>query len=71
MPTSWRTAEVQCPFYKHDQNAKIKCEGVVPRTSAMMCFWSVGEKDQYMDRYCIGHYQACELYRTIMKKYEE
>ena len=71
MPSSWKSADVRCPFYKHDANAKVRCEGIIHRTSVMLCFWSVDEKNVYMDEFCIQDYTNCELFKTIMKKYDE
>lgn len=68
----WLRVEVGCPFYKHDDSARIiTCEGLVPDTDTKLRFARREQRRAHMQTFCCGRYICCELYRALMNNYEE
>lgn len=50
---------VQCPYYKHEQQSVIYCEGVEDNSSIHMAFASKTQKKEYEKRFCQNCWQDC------------
>lgn len=69
---SWDRVHVGCPFYKHDDSARvITCEGLIPDTDVKNRFENSAKRKAYMRGYCCKDYICCELYRALMGNYDE
>ena len=71
MANSYRSADVQCPFYIRDENRRIVCEGFVPRANAG--FWFETNKAQldHMETFCMSKWQSCPYADTVNRRYED
>lgn len=74
MPSgSYKQVYVQCPFYKHDDGKKrITCEGLIGEGSSLALIYH--RKDDYemqITEYCCNRYICCEIYRMLMKNYDD
>ena len=69
---SWKQADVECPFYKHDDGkGRITCEGIVDRSSTILSFVIKGDYLRQMEVFCCQYYENCEVYQMLMEKYKE
>lgn len=69
---SFKQADVQCPFYKHDDGwRRITCEGLVDKSSISLGYMKKSDYDNQFEVFCCQHYKKCEIYRMLMEKYEE
>lgn len=71
MASTYKDADVQCPFYKEQTGRTISCEGVTDDSIIKQYYWSPKSKDIQMDVFCKKNYKNCEVYRMLEKKYEE
>lgn len=72
MATSWRSADVVCPFYLEDQGLKITCEGFTDGSTISQQFRKRDDYKRQMDLFCCGRCEYCELYRMLAaEKYGE
>ena len=73
MATTWRQADVLCPFYREDRDRRcISCEGVVEASRLTMTFGRKADFDIQMNTFCCDRYHYCVIYRMLMEnKYEE
>ena len=72
MPSgSYKQADVQCPFYKHDDGRnRITCEGLVDNSSLVLTYLRKRDLQAQMDIFCCDHYLKCEVNRMLMEKYQ-
>lgn len=70
---SWDRVHVECPFYKHDDCARvITCEGLVPDSDTKLRFRNREQLKKHMRQFCCCRsYITCELYRALMQNYDE
>lgn len=67
----WRS-QVECPFYKRDDQNNIYCEGIVENSTNITRFRFKKDRNQQMRIFCCDRYINCEIYRMLMDaKYEE
>lgn len=73
MPSgSYKQVNVQCPFYKFDDGKRrITCEGLVEDSSVALIYRKKRDFTAQVDVFCCKHYERCEIYQALMKKYEE
>ena len=73
MPSgSYRQADVRCPFYKFDDGKRrITCEGIIEDSSLALIFHNKFDYEKQITVFCCDYYKYCEVYRMLMKKYEE
>jgi len=72
MPSgSFKQVDVQCPFYKNDGGKRITCEGLVDKSNISLGFLNWSDYEIHMRTFCCKHYKNCEIYRTLMRKYED
>lgn len=67
------TAAAVCPFYKSDNDAdkSISCESVYGKYIATR-FKSREDKYVHANKYCMTpNCKRCEIYRMVMRKYED
>lgn len=70
MATSWNAAEVRCPFYVDSSSRSIRCEGVCPDSWTTLTFTGAQVRLRQMERFCMGDFCGCGLYRELERKYE-
>lgn len=69
---SYKAVDVGCPFFKRDDGShRITCEGLVDKSSITLFFQKKSGFETQMNVFCCKHYQNCEIYEIVMKKYEE
>lgn len=69
---SYRAVDVRCPFFKHDDGGhRIVCEGLVDRASISLSYERKRDYEIQIGTFCCEHYDKCEVYGILMKKYEE
>ena len=66
-----QSKSVLCPFYSCEEDVKLHCEGVEPRTSIHLTFRSPAELAEYRKRKCEATYKECRLAKMLYAKYEE
>lgn len=71
MATSFASMRVKCPFYKGDKGVKLVCEGIDLKCNIHHQYEKKENKDRRMQKYCAGDYSKCELYKILIKKYEQ
>ena len=72
MSTSWRSADVKCPFYKSDDGKQnIFCEGLIPNSSVVVRYRRKEDYLRQIDSVCCRNYESCRVNRMLMGKYEE
>lgn len=72
MPSGYKKADVQCPFYKYDDGKRrITCEGVIDDSSLALIYHNKADYETQINVFCCGQYQRCEVCRLLMEKYEE
>lgn len=73
MPSgSYIQAYVRCPFYRSDNGAdRIICEGLVPGSQLQSYFKRNRDYRLQTEIFCCRHYDHCEIYAALLKKYEE
>ena len=72
MPSGYKKADVQCPFYKYDDGKRrIICEGIIKDSSMIFNFHKKKDYEIQFDVFCCGHFKNCEWQAVLMKKYDE
>lgn len=70
MGTTYRSADVKCPFYKTDIGKNIVCEGFKAGCDTEHKFRRKDTKDKHMKSFCENEYCKCSMYKLLLKKYE-
>ena len=71
MPTSWREAEVVCPFYRADRTRSIICSGFTDDSRVTIAFETAAGKNQQMDIFCCTeNCTKCEMYSAAAERFE-
>lgn len=71
MATTWKSVDVQCPFYRTDDCAgSIRCEGPQDASFVQTSFTQTQDWLTYMDRYCCADYRSCPMHQMILDEYE-
>lgn len=72
MPSGYKKADVQCPFYKYDDGKRrITCEGITEDSSLALIYHNKRDYETQITVFCCEHYKKCELYGLLTDKYEE
>lgn len=73
MPSgSYKQVYVQCPFYQHDDGKmRITCEGIIDDSSLSLIYRHKSDYEIQVMEFCCKQYHMCEIYRLLIKKYEE
>lgn len=72
MSSSYAQVDVLCPFYLRDNGRDIiECEGIIEGSKIKNYFWKKGDYGAQIRAFCCAEYKNCEIYKTLMKKYEE
>lgn len=71
MGTSYESAQVRCPFYRYDDKRRVACEGTEPESNLYLQFDRKEEKEKKMSEHCKDDFEACEIYKAILAKYQE
>lgn len=63
---------IRCPFYKRDneQNCTLTCEGHAGCVNVQSSFRNKKQLRLFASVYCQSDYEACDIYKMAMKKYE-
>ncbi len=71
MSTSWRAADVRCPFYVSDKEHKITCENILKKADSITHnFLNAAEQQRHMKRCCCDSFRKCIYYRVLSERYE-
>lgn len=69
---SYKAVDVACPFFKRDDGShRITCEGLVDESSIKLFFQKKSGFETQMNVFCCKHYQNCEIYEIVIRKYED
>lgn len=72
MPSGYKKADVQCPFYKYDDGKRrITCEGIIADSSLALIYHNKKDYETQITAFCCERYKKCEVYRLLMDKYDE
>ena len=72
MPSGYKKADVQCPFYKYDDGKRrITCEGIIDDSSLALIFHNKQDYEMQIETFCCEHHKKCEVYRLLIDKYDE
>ncbi len=63
--------DAKCPFFAYHMKESITCESLIPDTKAKIVFGKPNEKKLHYNLFCCFKYENCEMYRAIMKTYDE
>jgi len=69
--TTYDDVHALCPFFQSSDKNRIICEGIVKGSRTALEFTKQGERSRHRTLYCDCRYQQCEVYKALMKKYEE
>lgn len=65
-------ASIRCPFFKHESELSILCEGFTKDSSLLTKFPSEKKKIAYINKYCIRCTGGdCYLARSQFERYED
>lgn len=64
---------VKCPFYRSNDNNRIKCEGLSEGNAIHLVFQDPTDKGAYMRERCYSIVQCrrCEIHKVLNGKWEE
>lgn len=73
MPSgSYTQVYVTCPFYISDNGKnRIICEGLTPGSQLQSFYRKRKDYKLQIEIFCCEHYEKCEIYEALNKKYEE
>ena len=72
MPSGFKKADVQCPFYKYDDGKRrITCEGIIDDSSLALIYHNKRDYETQFEVFCCKNYKKCEIYAVLMQKYDE
>lgn len=71
MTTMYDYVRVKCPFFLSAYTKKICCEGIVNGCVTSNEFKKENLKNQHRIVFCDEAYEECELYKTLVRKYEK
>ena len=64
----YENPNVACPFYKSEDNRKIKCEGISSITTLHLVFNPCSEKKGFRQNTCEGDYHKCPIARLHFRR---
>jgi hypothetical protein len=67
----FRSARITCPFFRGHTPTEIGCEGITDETLLKLIFPDRAVRDTHEDIFCMKHFEKCELYEAINKKYDD
>lgn len=63
---------VKCPFYISDNGKnRIICEGLIPGSQDHSVFRKTDDYRLQIEVWCCDHFEKCEKFAALNKKYEE
>lgn len=69
---TWESVNVQCPFYRGNDDVSIRCEGFTGGETVTRRFPGAKPRKTCMERKCCGRYWDCPVYRLVNReKYGE
>ena len=71
MPRTYNEGNVVCPFFNASTKLTISCEGITEDCVTKIMFTSPDKLDFHRKLFCDYMYKNCEIYRMLVKKYEE
>lgn len=71
MATNYNDVKAFCPFFKHNTEKRIVCEGITEDCNTALEFLTRETKQLHRGAFCdTMKYGNCEVYRMLEKKYE-
>lgn len=71
MPKPNNDELVKCPFYISMDSTSITCEGITDDCVCKLIFKGKESKNQQRKIFCSEHYENCEIYQMLWRKYED
>ena len=62
---------IRCPLYINIGLKSITCEGITDVCVNKILFNTPQQRDMHCKMFCEKKYENCEIYRMLVKKYEE
>ena len=59
------SAEVKCPYYRHEDSQVIYCEGVQDGSVIHLAFANKSDSKSYKRDYCRKNYAACRICKML------
>jgi hypothetical protein len=59
-----------CPYYKDEEQQKIRCEGPEEGTALHLTFAGKEQMRTYRGKYCEGKWKTCMFARALNEKYD-
>jgi hypothetical protein len=69
--SNYEDANVICPFYKASDARRISCEGFVDGSTLIQSYPSKEKRDLQKHTFCDCKYKSCEVYKMLIRKYED
>lgn len=61
---------VLCPFFRKNEEYRVKCEGTENENNIHLVFGSKAKKKTFFENVCCCNYKRCRIYKMLMQKYE-
>ncbi len=71
MPRNYDDILAKCPFFYENSRKSVICEGITDDSILCLKFLSENGRDKQRRIFCDKNYEKCEIFRMLMKKYEE
>lgn len=68
MGRHYNDTNIQCPFYKQEDEKMIYCEGVTDETAIHLAF--TGSIKKYKEHYCSRRWENCLIAKMLWSKYD-
>lgn len=65
MSTKWESVNVECPFYRENDDLTIRCEGLTHGETVTRRFPRKTARAACMEQVCCGAYRNCPVYRLV------
>jgi hypothetical protein len=61
-----------CPFYKHETEVTVSCEGIIGARAVVIKFGDPNKAWSHKENYCkdMDGYQRCAICKALMEKWE-
>ena len=71
MSSTWDNADAICPFFETSGIKMVTCEGVSEGNRLCILFNDTKRRLSWRRTFCDKRYEECEVYKMLIKKYEE
>ena len=71
MSSTWDNADAICPFFETSGIKMVTCEGISEGNRLCILFGDTKRRLSWRRTFCDKRYEECEIYKMLIKKYEE